>query len=109
LEVALGRIKTPAYQLGLRGRGFGGYSPVAWYGRLHTLQIGGLKIERPVTRLQTANDAFNDTLDGNIGQHILHLFIVTMTASLRSTGTNPLTTRTSRSSRSLPARCSIFR
>ena len=63
---------------GYNGRGFGGDAPPAWYVRLHSFQIGKLKIRGPVTRLQTANDSFNDKLAGNIGQDILNRFIVTV-------------------------------
>lgn len=64
--------------LGYNGRGFGGDSPPAWYVRLHSFQIGKLKIKGPVSRLQTAKDSFNDKLAGNIGQDILNRFIVTV-------------------------------
>jgi aspartyl protease/PDZ domain-containing protein len=70
--------KLNAHYRGYNGRGFGGDSPPAWYVRLHSFQVGKLKIEGPITRLQTANDSFNDKLAGNIGQDILNRFIVTV-------------------------------
>jgi hypothetical protein len=43
-------------------------------------QLSGRQAEdrRPISRLQTANDSFNDKLAGNIGQDILNRFIVTV-------------------------------
>jgi hypothetical protein len=70
--------KFNALYRGYNGRGFGGDSPPAWYVRLHSIQLGSLKIDGPVARLQTANDSFNDKLAGNIGQDILRRFIVTV-------------------------------
>ena len=70
--------KLDARYRGYNGRGFGGDSPAAWYVRLHSFQIGNLKIRGSVARLQTANDSFNDKLAGNIGQDILKRFIVTV-------------------------------
>jgi hypothetical protein len=70
--------KLNAHLLGYNGRGFGGDSPQAYFVRLHTFQIGKLKINGPVSRLQTANDSFNETLAGNIGQDILGRFTVTV-------------------------------
>ena len=70
--------KLDARYRGYNGRGFGGDSPPAWYVRLHSLQLGSLKVDGPVARLQTANDTFNDKLAGNIGQDILRRFIVTV-------------------------------
>lgn len=70
--------KLNAHYRGYNGRGFGGDSPPAWYVRLHSFQVGKLKIEGPISRLQTANDSFNDKLAGNIGQDILNRFIVTV-------------------------------
>ncbi|MBB5060938.1 hypothetical protein HDF16_005674 [Granulicella aggregans] len=70
--------KLNARYRGYNGRGFGGDSPQAWYVRLHRFQVGKLKIKGPISRLQTANDSFNDKLTGNIGQDILNRFIVTV-------------------------------
>ena len=70
--------KLNAHYRGYNGRGFGGDSPPAWYVRLHSFQVGKLKIKGPISRLQTANDSFNDKLAGNIGQDILNRFIVTV-------------------------------
>jgi predicted aspartyl protease len=70
--------KLHARYLGYNGRGFGGDSPSAWYVRLHSFQIGKLKIKGPVSRLQTAKDSFNQKLAGNLGQDILNRFIVTV-------------------------------
>jgi hypothetical protein len=69
--------KLHAHYLAYNGRGFGGDSPPAWYVRLHDFKIGPLKIKAPVSRLQTANDAFNNQLAGNIGQDILNRFVIT--------------------------------
>jgi hypothetical protein len=66
-----------AHLLGYNGRGFGGDSPQAYFARLHSFQVGRLKIKSPISRLQTANDSFNETLAGNIGQDILGRFTVT--------------------------------
>lgn len=63
---------------GYNGRGFGGPSPEAWFVRLHSFQLGHLKIKSPIARLQTAHDRFNDELAGNIGPDILRRFIVTV-------------------------------
>lgn len=70
--------KLNARYRGYNGRGFGGDSPSAWYVRLHSFQVGKLKIKSPVTRLQTASDSYNGKLAGNIGQDILDRFIVTV-------------------------------
>lgn len=70
--------KLNARYRGYNGRGFGGDSPSAWYVRLHSFQIGKLKVKGPISRLQTANDSFNDKLAGNIGQDVLNRFIVTV-------------------------------
>jgi len=70
--------KLHAHYRGYNGRGFGGDSPAAWYVRLHSVQIGRLKIKGPIMRLQTANDSFNDKLAGNIGQDVLDRFVVTI-------------------------------
>ena len=70
--------KLHARYRGYNGRGFGGDSPPAWYVRLHSFQIGRLKIKGPVSRLQTANESLNGTLAGNIGQDILNRFTVTV-------------------------------
>jgi hypothetical protein len=70
--------KLHARYLGYNGRGFGGDSPSAWFVRLHSFQIGKLKIKGPVSRLQTAKDSFNQKLAGNLGQDILNRFIVTV-------------------------------
>jgi len=69
--------KLNAHYRGYNGRGFGGDSPAAWYVRLHSVQMGKLKIKGPVVRLQTANDSFDDKLAGNIGEDILNRFVVT--------------------------------
>jgi hypothetical protein len=61
---------------GYNGRGFGGPSPEVWFVRLHTFELGQLKMKGPIARLQTANDGFNENLAGNIGQDILNRFIV---------------------------------
>ncbi len=66
---------------GYNGRGLGGPSPEAWFVRLHTFQLGHLKISGPIARLQTANDSFNEVLAGNIGQDILSRFVVTVDCS----------------------------
>jgi hypothetical protein len=70
--------KLNARYRGYNGRGFGGDSPPAWYVRLHSFEIGKVKIKGPISRLQTANDSFDDKLAGNIGQDILNRFIVTV-------------------------------
>ncbi len=71
--------KLNAHYRGYNGRGFGGDSPLAWYVRLHSFQIGKLTIKGPITRLQTANDnSFTSELAGNIGQDILDRFVVTV-------------------------------
>jgi hypothetical protein len=70
--------KLNAHVLGYNGRGFGGDSPPAYLVRLHAFELGSLKINGPLTRLQTAKDSSNDTLAGNIGQDILDRFIVTV-------------------------------
>ncbi len=70
--------KLNARYRGYNGRGFGGDSPPAWYVRVHSFQVGKLKIKGSILRLQTANDSFNDKLAGNIGQDILNRFIVTV-------------------------------
>lgn len=68
--------KLGAHFSGYNGRGFGGDSPPAYFVRLQDFELGNAKIEGPVSRLQTANDSFNETLAGNIGQDILARFTV---------------------------------
>ena len=70
--------KLKARYRGYNGRGFGGDSPAAWYVRVPSFDLDGLRIKGPVMRLQTADDSFNNKLAGNIGQDILQRFIVTV-------------------------------
>jgi predicted aspartyl protease len=70
--------KLNARYLGYNGKGFGGDSPPAWYVRLPRFEVGKLKIKGSISRLQIANDSFNDKLSGNIGSDILNRFIVTV-------------------------------
>lgn len=75
--------KLKARYRGYNGRGFGGDSPVAWYVRLPSFDIDGLRIRGPVLRLQTADDSFNNKLAGNIGQDMLQRFVVTVDCKRR--------------------------